>query len=160
MCIADVNLIEVAKLMEEDVETNQLDEEEGFMWLRSSFVQGPTRRPVAVPIRVLLPQLLVDVQDGARRRGDRFRPVDRDVAYDRHPQVRMRLEAERQDRNANEEHGHQADDLTKQTNKGKDASKCGKTEECCNDVISWHRYEMRQNSATQCFLGLACRARQ
>jgi len=44
-------------------------------------------------------------------RGRVVRRAHRDVLDDRHAHVRVRLQAERQDRHAYEEHGHDADDL-------------------------------------------------
>lgn len=81
------------------------------MGLGAGLVQCPTGCPVAVPSRILMSESLVNVQDSAGRSHDRSRPVDRDVTYDGHSQVGMRLQAERQDRDADEKHRHQADDL-------------------------------------------------
>lgn len=98
--------------MQRLLETDQFDKEEGLMGLGASLVQGPTGCPIAVSRWILMSESLVNVQDSASRRGnDGFRPVDRDVTYDRHSQVGMRFQTKRQDRNADEKHRHQSDDL-------------------------------------------------
>ncbi len=97
--------------------TYQFNKEEGLMGLCASLVQCPTGCPIAVTSWILMSKSLVNVQDSARRRRRddgswrRRRPVDRHVTYDGHSQVGMRLQAERQDRDTDEKHRHQADDL-------------------------------------------------